>query len=64
MTIYINTKTSNRNVKDPLPNHLWKRNDKGKVICRCGKGYGSEYDGLCLSCRGSADDKIKWDKTK
>jgi hypothetical protein len=24
----------------------------GRVICSCGRGYGSEYDGLCTSCRG------------
>lgn len=24
----------------------------GKIICRCGKGYGSALDGLCFTCRG------------
>ena len=65
MTYYITTKTSNRNVKEPLPKHLWKRSSRtNEPICRCGKGYGSEYDGLCLSCRGSAADKVKWEKMK
>ena len=21
-------------------------------VCKCGKGYGSTFDGLCTSCRG------------
>lgn len=24
----------------------------GRIICRCGRGYGSEYDGQCTRCRG------------
>lgn len=24
----------------------------GQPICECGKGYGSELDGLCTRCRG------------
>lgn len=24
----------------------------GKLICRCGQGYASEIDHLCLACRG------------
>ena len=36
----------------PLPKHLWARGRKGQVICQCGKGYGSELDGLCFNCRG------------
>lgn len=36
----------------PLPKHLWKRGRSGKVVCQCGKGYGSELDGLCFNCRG------------
>jgi hypothetical protein len=29
-----------------------KRGRTGKLVCRCGKGYASEFDGLCLNCRG------------
>ena len=38
--------------RTPLPKHLWKRNAEGRVICQCGKGYGSDFDGLCFQCRG------------
>ena len=24
----------------------------GHSVCSCGRGYGSEYDGLCIRCRG------------
>lgn len=41
-----------RRRETPLPEHLRKRGRSGHVICKCGKGYGSEYDGLCLYCRG------------
>ena len=37
----------------PLPKHRWKRGRSGKVVCQCGKRYGSEFDGLCFDCRGS-----------
>jgi len=23
----------------------------GRIVCKCGKGYGSEYDGKCTRCR-------------
>lgn len=23
----------------------------GRIVCRCGAGYGSEYDGKCTRCR-------------
>ena len=37
----------------PLPVQLRIRSARtGSYICRCGKGYGSEYDGLCFYCRG------------
>ena len=37
----------------PLPKHLWKRSARtGKVVCQCGRRYGSEFDGLCFDCRG------------
>ena len=36
----------------PVPEHLRKRGRAGRVICKCGKGHGSEYDGLCSQCRG------------
>lgn len=29
-----------------------KRGRTGKLVCRCGKGYGSEFDGMCFNCRG------------
>lgn len=36
-----------------LPKSLWKRGSRtGQVICQCGRGYGSEFDGLCYRCRG------------
>jgi hypothetical protein len=35
-----------------LPKHLWKRGRTGKVVCKCGRRYGSEFDGLCSDCRG------------
>lgn len=22
------------------------------IVCKCGKGYGSTFDGLCTKCRG------------
>lgn len=22
------------------------------IVCKCGKGYGSDFDGLCIKCRG------------
>ena len=36
----------------PLSKHLWSRGRSGQVVCQCGKGYGSELDGLCFNCRG------------
>lgn len=37
-----------------------KRLPNGRLQCACGKGYASEYDGLCFSCRGeTVDDHIK-----
>ena len=24
----------------------------GRLVCGCGKGYASNYDGLCIFCRG------------
>lgn len=24
----------------------------GQIICICGRGYGSDFDGLCIFCRG------------
>lgn len=40
---------------------IWvKRRSKrtGKVVCICGKGYGSEFDGKCVNCRGG---KTAWE---
>lgn len=40
----------------------------GQPVCRCGKGYGSKYDGLCLYCRGKTawqaqmDARGMWDE--
>ena len=31
-------------------NPYWSARDK-RVVCVCGKGYGSPYDGLCVFCR-------------
>jgi hypothetical protein len=43
----------NKKQVKPLPKHLWKRGRNGKVVCQCGKRYGSEFDGLCVECRGT-----------
>lgn len=24
----------------------------GRIVCKCKRGYGSEYDGKCTRCRG------------
>lgn len=39
----------------PMPKDKWPRSHRtGKPICyRCRRGYGSEFDGLCLNCRPS-----------
>lgn len=35
------------------PVRQYRRSSRtGKPICQCGKGYGSEYDGVCFNCRG------------
>ena len=44
--------------RNPIPKQHWKRGRTGHVICQCGEGYGSEYDGLCASCRSPKDQKI------
>lgn len=36
----------------------------GAVVCKCGRGYGSEFDGKCTRCRGGvtaweAQQKLK-----
>lgn len=43
-----------------------------RLICGCGKGYASEYDGLCYRCRGDTtaweqkrkDEQLKKEQTK
>ena len=44
--------TKRKQVKKLLPPNVWKRGRSGRIVCQCGKGYGSEYDGLCFNCRG------------
>lgn len=34
------------------PKPLKRSARTGQPVCKCGRGYGSEYDGLCTPCRG------------
>lgn len=33
----------------------------GRIVCKCKRGYGSEYDGKCTRCRGMTawESKLK-----
>lgn len=45
--------TKKRRRFDPLPEVKRKVSKRtGAFICRCGRGYGSQVDGLCRDCRG------------
>ena len=44
--------TKKKALVKPLPKNLWKRGRNGQVVCQCGTRYGSEFDGLCIDCRG------------
>ncbi len=37
-----------------LPMVHWRFSSKypDRPVCKCGRGYGSKYDGLCILCRG------------
>lgn len=39
---------------DLLNGPLWRTSSRvpGQPICKCSKGWGSKFDGLCTSCRG------------
>jgi hypothetical protein len=37
-------------VKQPYPHH--RRGRTGRLVCRCNRGYASEWDGKCFHCRG------------
>ncbi len=59
---YENNTMSKRH-REPIPKQFWKYGRTGKVICQCGKNYGSEYDGLCTSCR-NPKDQAKFEEFK
>lgn len=45
--------TRKRRRVEPLPEQHRKRSARtGAYVCRCGRGYGSQLDGLCTDCRG------------
>jgi len=44
---------------DPLQSYVHSARWPGHVVCKCGKGYGSLYDGLCFRCRGCTVEAAK-----
>jgi hypothetical protein len=43
-------KTANFREVVGYPHH--RRGRTGRLVCRCNRGYASEYDGKCYNCRG------------